>query len=612
MAETIESPTTEEFNKTVGYANAAIVSAEGRLYNKMVLFPKLRQNKILSWESLRDILMNYLRGKKGVRVGLRLTHKGNGYYDIEIWDVGNDGTYDDNLNSQVIYVVDDEDRNTDESGMVGIHGMGLDQFFANLSTKLGLEQSGGIFFMCHRTGTMNDKVYFVDGFNPYTTGTTEAIDNTTLGYLDSVSDTDIQFPSDITPSENFFYLKIPNVNGIDLLGVESARPQREVIADLIATTFVKALDTKTISFHVIENDSDGNEVKRIDIEKGARFIDEYGNPISYKELKTGTFDLSIEHSYTAKFLQSTKLTEEIKQNFKRKELRIFGHIPELGMKHEDGWRAFVIDYRDEAGCILGEFGNRHSNGVPYTYTIIETTVNNVSTTTEKGTICFPGSRVIRGDALITTPKEDRVLGHDGKWYYKRDKSISGEVVNFAKMMNPSTQVQETTRRDTVWNILQNKIPHTDDSFKIPSIHSLILNEIYKVYGVNSNELENYTILKEVEFFNGRVKLDLAGLISDDNVHIANEWKQKESQVKFNQIVAEISGWERKYNKFPDLFIVSCNSEAETNPTDVESNFSDNLTGMMNDLRDSYPTIEFKLMDTRFLELDRTYQNFKKK
>ena len=41
----MKSPTTEEFNKTVGYANAAIVSAEGRLFNKMVLFPKLRQNR---------------------------------------------------------------------------------------------------------------------------------------------------------------------------------------------------------------------------------------------------------------------------------------------------------------------------------------------------------------------------------------------------------------------------------------------------------------------------------------------------------------------------------------------------------------------------------------
>jgi hypothetical protein len=605
--------TTLEFNKeSVKYKNASIIPSGENLYNRMVIFPKLRRNKISSWESLRDILMNYLRGYKGVKVGLRLTHKGNGYYDFEIWDVGNDGTFDKNLNSQVIYVVDDEDRNTSESGMVGIHGIGLDQFFANYSTKIGLEQGGGMFFMCHRRGTMDDKVYFVDGFNPYITGTSKALEDTTLGYVDSVSDINIQFPSDIAPSENFFYFKIPNVNGMDLLGVESKRPEREIIADLISTTFVKALDSKTISFHILENDSDGNEVSRIDINQGARFIDEYGNPTSYQELKQGTLSLSNEHSYTAKFIQSTQLTDDIKQNFKRKNLRIFGHIPELEMKHEDGWRAFVIDYREEAGCILGEFGNRNSNGVPYTYTIIETTVKNVLTTTEKGTISFPGSRTIPGHALLTTDASSKVLGQDNKWYYKREKSITGDVVDFAKQMNPSNQVQETTRRDTLWNILQNKIPYTDETSKLPAIHHLILNEIYKVYGIKSTELNKCTILKEVDLFNGRVKLDLAGIFFDDNFHIANEWKKVESQVKFNQLVAEISGWERKYKKFPDLFIISCNSEAETIPTDIDSNFDDKLIGMKNDLEDAYPEIEFKLMDTRFLELDKIYKNFKKK
>ena len=95
--------------------------------------------------------------------------------------------------------------------------------------------------------------------------------------------------------------------------------------------------------------------------------------------------------------------------------------------------------------------------------------------------------------------------------------------------------------------------------------------------------------------------------------IANEWKQNEHQVNHHQIISEIGCFYRKHGVYPDEFIISCNSMAEADPRDVNGNFGQTKKSKIVDhvtkLSAEYPEIEFKLMDTRYLELDKPYGNY---
>ena len=589
-------------------------------YNQHDAFEKYRENKVKSWESWRDILMNYLRGVFGAKVIIHIMQVSQDSCRVIIYDINNTGTTKEVLTHQVLYIQSDDLRVLEEGGELSVHGVGFDQYFANLLEKDAYSDGKvGITAATQRVGVDGDKVFVQENFDPYDYGTDDGENRLHQYQVDSVDDTDLKFVDGYKPENNFLYLDIPNVKDCDLLGVEHERPVIDILADLTATTFIKALDEKQIEFHFFYTDLNGN-ITQQSVTEGARLFDEYGNIVKYSSIPVSTFHLAVEHQLTGRYLKSSELTEDVKQNFEREGHRIFGHVPELlkgkGYALEDGWMAWVIDKRSEAGCILGQYGTGNADGFGFSRVFIETSVHNVKTTTEKGNVMLPSSQIIWSTEMDEAGN-NKILCPDGKYYRPSQSPPYSQIKEFCKKHDVSSSIKETTRRDVVFEILNGKEPHTDNTFKIKSIHPMVLYKILDVYSLDINTLDNANVVKETSFVDGLVNLDLSVIIRDENgmviKRIANEWKQNEHQVNHHQIISEIASFHRKHGVYPDEFIISCNSMAEADPRDVDGNFGQTKKSKIVDhvtkLSAEYPEIEFKLMDTRYLELDKPYGNY---
>lgn len=572
-------------------------SVDNWVYGRDHYFPSLRDNKVLSWESIIDVLMNYLRGKKNIKVAIRFTLLPTNNYYIEFWDVSNTGTTREILGSQIMYKVHKRDRIQEEAGKLGIHNMGIRQLLSNHLVEDNFDVDG-VTFITQQNGEEDDKIFISKKFNPY--NNQPDLIRKHGKYVNDFSELGIDFPKDIHPTQNFLYFGYGEVMPEDIIGVDSDRDFLEPIADMVSTFFMSAIDEKNISFHLIEQNDRGEVFNRIDITEGACLYDEYGNIKKYSELKIKPFVLSEPHQYISRYLQSCKLTDDIKKTFKLNKKRIFGYIPELGLKLDDGWKLITVDNSPTVGVVIGRHYNQAADGIPYTWTFIETSVKHVNTTTEKGKVKFP-----------STEKGNDIECANGKHWKQLKQKVS--PVNHIKAIFPNLNVKETKRRDIAWNLIQGKIPHDDNNQK--QIIIPVIKEILEVYGL---DIQNLSAVKwfdrEIEFYGGKVILDLGLIIIDkdgNEYHIANEWKTHEDKINFHQCISEIHGWELEFGKLPNEFIVSCHSKDEKEPTDSENNFKSTTIDILNKLKNAYPTIKFKLMDTRYFDLAKEYNTYKK-
>lgn len=580
--------TTQELNKQ---------SVDDWVYDQDHFFDSLRDNKVLSWESIIDVLMNYLRGKKNVKVAVRFTLLPTGNYYIEFWDVCNTGTTYKMLGSQVMRKVHKRDRIKEEAGKLGVHNMGIRQLLSNHLTEDNLV-SDGVTFITQQNGEANDKIFVSKKFNPYD------IDKKVIEkhgkYVDDFSELGIDFPPEVHPTQNFLYFGYGEVMPEDIIGVDSDREFLEVIADMVSTFFMSAIDENNISFHLIEQNDEGDVFNKIDITEGACLYDEYGNIKKYSELKQKPFVLSTPHQYPSRYLQSCKLTEDIKNTFKISKKRIFGYVPELGLKLDDGWKLITVDNSPTIGVVIGRHYNQAADGISYTWTFIETSVNNVNTTTEKGKVTFP-----------STESGNDIKCVNGKYWKELKQKVS--PVSHIKSIFPNLNVLETKRRDIVWNLTQGKVPYDDNNQQ--QIITPVVKAILEVYGLDIENLSSVKLVdREIKFYGGKVILDLGLIVIDkdgNEYHIANEWKTHEGKINFHQCVSEIHGWELMFGQKPNEFIISCHSKGEKEPTDSESNFKGTTRDTLNKLSTAYPDIKFKLMDTRYFDLAKEYSTYKK-
>ena len=573
-------------------------------YNKHDLFEKLKNTPVKIEESLRDVLMNPIRGKKLVKVVLNFTE--TDCWKLTIYDIDNTGSTPNIVTGQLLYVVGDENRDKNESGKLGVHGVGLDQFIAKITSEDSITNNGGINVLTHRVGENDDKHFQMTGANPWLYGNDSAIAGIEMKNLDSVDESEIDFVDGLIPTENYLAIEIPGVNFDTFDFASDSKTSLEVMADMVATYFVKALDDKVLSFHFRKTDKEGN-TESIDVTEGAKFIDEFGNFVSYDELPKHEFVTAKEHKYVGRFNQSTKLTPVIKQEAEQKGYRIFGHIPELGIKHEDNWSGHVIDATDGSGVVLGRFEEGRAAGVPFSVMFVEIPVDNVGTDTNKSSVLLPSSRKYRKHEWDGTP----IKGLDGKLYKPilQTGQINTHFKEFAKECNPKQQFKETSRRDLGRRILMGELPYQDERCTIPAINPAVVEKFLEVHNMDwDSDITKISFPKEVELYGGRVVLDQG--VRNGTSQMAIEWKKKEKDVKFNQCVAEIEGWRLRYGEYPTHFMLAADSAAKDFPRDFKSNFGEDIKSIVEDLKDSYPNIEFRLLDTRYFELNKKYEYFK--
>ena len=87
----------------------------------------------------------------------------------------------------------------------------------------------------------------------------------------------------------------------------------------------------------------------------------------------------------------------------------------------------------------------------------------------------------------------------------------------------------------------------DDKFTTPAIPPAVLKEYLSVYKMDlDSDLDKISFPKEVNFYNGRTILDQ--VVNNGVTKIANEWKKKESDVKWHQIISEIHGFKKEYGR----------------------------------------------------------------
>jgi len=574
------------------------------LYNQHDLFEKLQVTPVTIESSIKDVFMNYLRGKKYVKVVVDFREITPNNYSLRLYDINNTGTTPYIVNNQLLYVVGSVKRILHEVGKLGVHGVGLKQLIAKITTQDSIEKNGGITVLTHRVDEIDNKHYELSGVNIWDTNTKP---NKSERYLDSVEDSKFPFVSGLEPTENYLAIDIPGINiGIFEELEDKNSTFLEVFADMVATYFVKALDEKIVSFHFRKHDLDGN-VEEIDVTEGAKFIDQYGNFIPYSQIPKVEFPTSKDHKYTGRYLQSTKLTPDLKNEAKRKEIRIFGDIPQLGLNHADDWRGYVIDTTETAGVVLGEFGEGRAAGHPFVVMFLETSVENVGTDSNKNSVTLPGTRRWRlseGDGV-------KIKGQDGKYY--RPVTRRGDINNyfklFAKQCNPNQQFKETSRRDLGRRLLMGDIPYIDDRFITPAISIATIKEFLSLYNISMVEsIEEFQFPKEVKLIQGRKALDLA--VIKEDWKIANEWKKLEKDIDLDQILAELLGWFVLNGEYPDEFMITCDSQAESIPLDSHSNFSQDTKDLVEDLKTTFPQIKWTLVDTRYFELNKKYSYFK--
>lgn len=577
------------------------------LYNQHDLFEKLKNTPVSIESSLKDVLMNYLRGKKFVKVVIEFKEITQGVWNLLLYDINNTGSTSHIVENQLLYVVSDKNKIKEEAGKLGVHGMGVKQLITKITTSDSVEIGGGISALTQRNGENDDKHFEIIGVNPYNTGNSESLKNVKTRNLDSISESTFTFPIDLVPTTNYLAINIPGVN-FDAFDFSSEdKTSLQVMADMVATYFVLALDNNVVSFHFRKTDLQGN-IESIDVTEGAKFVDEYGNFISYYQIpKSKQFETGQNHKYPAKFLQSTKLTPELREEAKRKNIRIFGDIPELNKKHEDNWRGYVIDASEGVGVILGEYEEGRAAGHPFSIMFVEIPVENTLTDTNKNSVKIAGTRIYRESEGIG----ESVLGMDGIRYrpISRVGVVNSLFKEYAKLCNPNQQFKETSRRDLGLKLLQGFLPYVDETYKQASISVATLKEYLSIYHLSmETDLSKIAFPKEISFFNNRVILD-QGVISETYT-IANEWKKKETDIEAKQIISEIVGWQLSYGSYPNEFIISCDSVAENIPMDYWSNFSDTTLSLIEDLKNEFKDIKFTLVDTRYFELNRKHGNFK--
>jgi len=577
------------------------------LYNQHDLFEKLKNTPVSIESSLKDVLMNYLRGRNFVKVVVEFKEITQGVWNLLLYDIDNTGSTPHIVENQLLYVVSDKNKIKEEAGKLGVHGMGLKQLLVKITSAESVEVGGGISALTQRNGENGDKHFEITGVNPYNTGNSDSIKNVQTRNLDSISDSSFTFPSDLMPTTNYLAINIPGVNFDAFDFASNDKTSLQIMADMVATYFVLALDNKVISFHFRKTDLQGNN-ESIDVETGAKFVDEYGNFISYYQIpKTKQFETGQAHKYPAKFLQSTKLTPELREEAKQKNIRIFGDIPELNKKHEDNWRGYVIDASEGVGVILGEYEEGRAAGHSFSIMFAEIPVENTITDTNKNSVKIAGTRIYRQSEGVG----ESVLGMDGIRYrpITRTGIVNSLFKEYAKMCNPNQQFKETSRRDLGLKLLKGFLPYIDETYKQSSISVATLKEYLSIYHISmESDLSKIAFPKEISFFNNRVILD-QGVISETYC-IANEWKKKETDIEAKQIISEITGWFLTYGSYPNEFIISCDSVAESIPMDYFSNFSDTTTDLIEDLKNQFTGIKFTLVDTRYFELNRKHGNFK--
>ena len=590
-------------------------------YNQHDAFEGYRNDIVTPWQSWIDVLMNFLRGIIGVKVHVLLEETIPGYYRIQIYDINNTGTTPEVLVNQVLYVVNSKNRVDNEGGVLSVHGQGWDRFFGKMIGPKAYSNGQGITAITQREGSNNNQIFAVNGFNPYDYGTDNAIKKHFQENYNHMDEIGLDFEDGYKPYKNFLYLNIPNVVEKDILGIERKRPMVEILADLISTYFFKALDDKNISFHLRQHDL-GTEPISIDVTEGAKFFDEYGNILSYHQLEQEKISLCEEHEYEGRFLQSCKLTSKIEKRFKDKEYRLFGHIPDVGLDLHDGWLAWVLDGRPKAGVVLASYGTGDASGAAFCRVFIETEIKDVITSTEKGKVLLPSSDKMSKAEAASLPDDRKILGKDGNHYHPRQKQPTKKIIAYCKEMNPKLTINEITRRNTVWAMLQRFFPYKENG-KETAINRLVISQILKLYKMdNMDDIKEFILEREWKVYDGLAALDLGLIIKykedgKEDLHIANEWKQKESQIKVSQLITEITGWLKREGKLPDIFIISADAEGKEDSMTIDGGFLPiskkknvvTLRERVAKLKSQFPTIEFVLMDTNFLGLNKNYSNF---
>ncbi len=580
------------------------------LYNKHDLYKKLVNSNVSIIASFRDVLMNFLRGKKGVKVVIDFREITTSVWELLLYDIDNTGTTKEIVHNQLLYAVDDDKRNKAEGGKVGVFGLGYKQFFTKVVPVIEeIDNNGGISVLTHRVGENNDKCYSLEGVNPGN----EDISNVKCADLNSVGESNLEFEDDLVPTENFLAIKIPGINYDGVFDFSSKQNTAlEVMANMVATYFVKALDDKVLSFYFRKTPLKGDKEK-IDVTEGAKLIDKYGNFKSYCELPKEEFVLSKEHKYVGRYLESTSLTPTIKDDARNNNYRIFGHIPEIGLQHNDEWEGFVMDATDGVGVILGSFNRERADGIPYSIMFLESPIANLGADTSKSTVILPSTRVYNTKRAKTEGVCEPITGLDGKQYRPNTKPsvVCSAFKKFAQECNPKLKVKETNRRDVGRRILMGDIPCHDEQLKTPALSGGMIREYLEIHGMDKDsDLSKIAFPKELELLNGRVKLDLG--IQNGVLQVAVEWKIQEKDVDFQQCYTEIEGWKHKYGTYPTRFVIACDSIAEDFPMEPDDNFGEHIKSVVEDLKSIYSkeNIEFRLCDTRYFTLNKPYKYFK--
>ena len=154
-----------------------------------------------------------------------------------------------------------------------------------------------------------------------------------------------------------------------------------------------------------------------------------------------------------------------------------------------------------------------------------------------------------------------------------------------------------------------ELPYQDERCTIPAINPAVVEKFLEAHNMDwDSDITKISFPKEVELYGGRVVLDQG--VRNGTSQMAIEWKKKEKDVKFNQCVAEIEGWRLRYGEYPTHFMLAADSAAKDFPRDFKSNFGEDIKSIVEDLKDSYPNIEFRLLDTRYFELNKKYEYFK--
>ena len=167
------------------------------LYNKHDLYKKLVNSNVSIIASFRDVLMNFLRGKKQVKVVIDFREITTSVWELLLYDIDNTGTTKEIVHNQLLYAVDDDKRNKAEGGKVGVFGLGYKQFFTKVVPVIEeIDNNGGISVLTHRVGENNDKCYYLEGVNPGN----QDISNVKCADLNSVCEYNLEFEDDLVPT----------------------------------------------------------------------------------------------------------------------------------------------------------------------------------------------------------------------------------------------------------------------------------------------------------------------------------------------------------------------------------------------------------------------------